>query len=100
MKVLIGDIGNTFTKICLIDINTFKATRIIYFESNKILFKNFLKTKLNKLIKKNHVNKMALFSSVVPIYKLKLKMNTGISRHAILYGATNSCISSNTNISA
>jgi len=73
MKVLIGDIGNTFTKICLIDINTFKATRIIYFESNKILFKNFLKTKLNKLIKKNHVNKMALFSSVVPIYKLKLK---------------------------
>ena len=73
MKVLIGDIGNTLTKICLIDINTLKLTEIIYFESNKILFKNFLKVKLNKLIRKNYVNKMALFSSVVPIYKFKLK---------------------------
>ncbi len=73
MKVLIGDIGNTFTKICLIDINTFKLTKIIYFESNKILFKNFLKKTLNKFIGKNYINKMALFSSVVPIYKFKIK---------------------------
>ena len=48
MNVLIGDIGNTTTKICLIGINTFKVKKIIYFNSNNISSINFLKKKLKK----------------------------------------------------
>ena len=42
MHVLIGDIGNTTTKICLIEINTFKIKKIIYFNSRNIYSKKFL----------------------------------------------------------
>ena len=73
MNALIGDIGNTVTKICLIEIKTFKIKKIIYFNSNNISSKNFLKKNLKKIIKKNPINKIALFSSVVPSYQLILK---------------------------
>ena len=73
MNALIGDIGNTATKICLIEIKTFKIKKIIYFNSNNISSKNFLKKNLKKIIKKNPINKIALFSSVVPSYQLILK---------------------------
>ena len=43
MNVLIGDIGNTITKICAIEVNTFKIKKTIYFNTNKISSKNFLK---------------------------------------------------------
>ena len=33
---LIGDIGNTTTKICLIQINSYKVKKIIYLESKNI----------------------------------------------------------------
>ena len=46
MNALIGDIGNTTTKICLIEIKTFKVKKIINFNSNNISSKNFLKKKL------------------------------------------------------
>ena len=73
MNALIGDIGNTATKICLIEIKTFKIKKIIYFNSNNISSKNFLKKNLKKILKKKSVNKIALFSSVVPSYQLILK---------------------------
>ena len=73
MNALIGDIGNTATKICLIEIKTFKIKKIIYFNSNNISSKNFLKKNLKKILKKNPINKIALFSSVVPSYQLILK---------------------------
>ena len=73
MNALIGDIGNTATKICLIEIKTFKIKKIIYFNSNNISSKNFLKKNLKKIIKKKPINKIALFSSVVPNYQLILK---------------------------
>ena len=73
MNALIGDIGNTATKICLIEIKTFKITKIIYFNSNNISSKNFLKKNLKKILKKIPINKIALFSSVVPSYQLILK---------------------------
>ena len=41
MYVLIGDIGNTVTKICLIETTSFKVKKIVYFSSSKILLKNF-----------------------------------------------------------
>ena len=73
MKVIIGDIGNTVTKLCLIDINTFKLSKIVYFDSKNIFSKNLLRKKIYKLEKKNNLSKIAFFSSVVPHYKLKLK---------------------------
>jgi len=71
MKAIIGDIGNTITKICLI--NDFKIEKIIYFNSNKILFNSFLKKKFKKIIKKKNFRNSALFSSVVPKYQFILK---------------------------
>jgi len=73
MNILIGDIGNTETKICLIDKNTLKIKKIFYFKSKKILSKYFLKTELKRIIKKKSINKFSLFSSVVPKYFLLLK---------------------------
>ena len=48
MNVLIGDIGNTTTKICLIGSKTFKIKKINYFTSNKLTSRNFLKKKIKK----------------------------------------------------
>ena len=61
MNALIGDIGNTITKICLIDTRTFKIKKITYFNSNKIFSENYLKKKLKIIIKSKKVNKFALF---------------------------------------
>jgi type III pantothenate kinase len=68
MLSLIGDIGNTTTKICLIENKNFKIRKIIYFDSNKIKSKITLKKLIKKIIKKNKINKFSLFSSVVPKY--------------------------------
>ena len=72
MNALIGDIGNTLTKICVIEIKTFKLKKLIYFNSSKILSKNFLKNNLKKIMKKRTFSKVALFSSVVPKYNLTI----------------------------
>ena len=73
MNALIGDIGNTITKICLIEIKTFKVKKIIYFNSSKISSKNFLRKNLKNFFKSKSINKVALFSSVVPKYHFILK---------------------------
>ncbi len=73
MNALIGDIGNTTTKICLIEIKNFKVKKIIYFNSKNITSKKFLKKELKKIIKNKSINKAALFSSVVPKYHLILR---------------------------
>ena len=73
MHVLIGDIGNTTTKICLIEKNTLKVKKIVYFNSNNISSKNFLNNSFKKIIKTKFINKVALFSSVVPRYQFILK---------------------------
>ena len=73
MNVLIGDIGNTITKICLIEVARLKIKKIIYFDSNKIKSKVILRKNLKKVITNNLINKVALFSSVVPKYQLLLK---------------------------
>ena len=75
MNILIGDIGNTTSKICLIEIDTLKIKKINYFNSNKILSKNFINKMMNKVFKKKSINKYALFSSVVPKYTSLLKTN-------------------------
>ena len=73
MNVLIGDIGNTITKLCLVAIKTHKVKKMIYFKSNSIISKKYLKKNLKKIIKNKDTNKIALFSSVVPRYQLILK---------------------------
>ena len=73
MNVLIGDIGNTITKLCLAEIKNLKVKKIIYFNSNSITSKNSLKKNLKRIIKNKLINKVALFSSVVPKYQLILK---------------------------
>jgi len=73
MNVLIGDIGNSTTKICLVEVKNLKIKRTIYFNSSNILSKNLIQNKLKKIIKNKLINKVALFSSVVPKYHLILK---------------------------
>jgi len=73
MNVLIGDIGNTTTKICLIEKKSFRIKKIIFFNSNNIISKKNLNKNLKKIINRKTINKIALFSSVVPKYQLVLK---------------------------
>jgi len=73
MNVLIGDIGNSITKICLIDKKKLKIIKIVYINSRDIVSKNILKKKLKSIIKMKLINKVALFSSVVPKYYLLIK---------------------------
>ena len=73
MNALIGDIGNTITKICLIDVNNFKIKKILYFDSKNINSNYLLKKNFIKILKKENFTKKALFSSVVPKYAILLK---------------------------
>ena len=69
MNVLIGDIGNTNTKICLVELKTYKIKKLIHFNSSNIYSNSFLKKTLKKIIKNNTISKTALFSCVVPKYQ-------------------------------
>ena len=73
MYVLIGDIGNTITKVCLVDTKIFNIKKIFYFNSKQIKSKSFLASKIKKIIKNKSMYKIALFSSVVPKYQAKIK---------------------------
>ena len=73
MKYIVGDIGNTSTKICILN-NKFKIIKTFDFETSRVYNKNFLKTVLKNYLKKN-LNQNLLFSSVVPSALKKLKKN-------------------------
>jgi len=73
VDILIGDIGNTSTKLCLFDSKNKSIKKIIYFKSINIKSNIFLKKTIKKIIKKGTINKISLFSSVVPNYELILK---------------------------
>ena len=64
MNYLIGDIGNTNTKICRINQN-FKVTQTYLFETRNLYFEKNLNKKMKHVLKKN-TNRKILFSSVVP----------------------------------
>ena len=64
MKYIVGDIGNTSTKICILN-DKFKIIKSFNFETIKIYKKNFLKSSLKNYLNKN-LNLNLLFSSVVP----------------------------------
>ncbi len=64
MNYLVGDIGNTQTKLSILDDN-FKIKNIYNIATKKIFKVKFKKKFLNSIIKKN-INNKILFSSVVP----------------------------------
>ena len=64
MNYLVGDIGNTFIKLSILNDN-FKIKKSYNLETKKIFQSKFIKNFFKKIIKKN-LNHNALFSSVVP----------------------------------
>ena len=64
MKYIVGDIGNTSTKISILN-GKFEIKKSFNFETAKIYKKNFLKRILKNHLNKN-LNSDLLFSSVVP----------------------------------
>ena len=65
MYTLVGDIGNTDIKLCLLNKN-FKIIKKISFDKNHVKSRTYFKKKINSLIKNKNTNKFSLFSSVVP----------------------------------
>ncbi len=73
MKYLIGDIGNSYTKICILN-NKFKILRSYNFETNKISNRVKLE-KISKINSHKDLNPIFLFSSVVPKIFNNIKKN-------------------------
>ena len=71
MKYIVGDIGNTSTKICVLN-DKFKIVRSFNIETIKIFKKNFFKRTLKNHLNKN-LNSNLLFSSVVPLAFKEIK---------------------------
>ena len=71
MHFIVGDIGNTATRICLLN-EDFKIIKSVIFDTKKIFNKIFINRILKKILKKT-VKKEILFSSVVPIAFKKIK---------------------------
>ena len=70
MYYIVGDIGNSSTRICLF--NKSKIIKSVIFETKYIFINGNVKKTFNKLIKKN-LKKNILFSSVVPLAFKQLK---------------------------
>lgn len=70
MYYIIGDIGNTSTRLCLL--NKSKILKSTIFDTRNIFNKGYLKKILNKFFKKDIKNEI-LFSCVVPLALQKIK---------------------------
>ena len=70
MKILIGDIGNTLTKLCLVNEKSIIIKEYNIETKNLIKEKNLIKF-LNSILKKK-IKKKILFSSVVPTIYQKI----------------------------
>ena len=81
MNYIIGDIGNTSTRICLL--NKSKILNSIIFDTKKIFLKGFFKKIINRLSKKNLKNKI-LFSCVVPLALKEIKKNLKKTNYRVL----------------
>ena len=71
MKYIIGDIGNTSTKICVLNKN-FVSLKSFIFETNKVYKKKYLNKLFKNFLDKN-INPKILFSSVVPLALKEIK---------------------------
>ena len=72
MTHLIGDIGNTETKFCILN-NNYKIIRRLKVDSSKLQSQFYFKKKIFPFILNKIGNKKALFSSVVPSVFLNIK---------------------------
>ena len=81
MKYLIGDIGNTSTKICLLN-QKFKIIKHFEIDTKKNIKKNFLKRILSRY-KTKSLNPNFLFSSVVPSAFKEMKKRFQYTKYKI-----------------
>ena len=82
MKFLIGDIGNTSTKICILN-KKFQILRSHNFETIKMYRSNPIKNIIRKKTNKN-INPVFLFSSVVPKVFANIKKSLKSTNFKIL----------------
>ncbi len=82
MKYLIGDIGNTSTKICILN-RKFEILRSYNFDTGKMYRGNLLKRIIRKKTNKN-INQVFLFSSVVPKVFMNIKKSLKSTKFKIL----------------
>ena len=82
MNYIVGDIGNTSTRICLLNKN-FLISKSVIFNTNKIFKKNYFKNIVKKFLKDN-LNSKFLFSSVVPSALKEIKKNFKNSKYKIV----------------
>ena len=79
MNIIIGDIGNTITKICLVESKNYKIKKIVFFNSNKIYSKKNITSIFKKIVKINIKNKNQVGSDRIAnaagVYK-KYKSNS------------------------
>ena len=81
MYYIIGDIGNTSTRICLI--NKSKIFKSVIFETKNIFKRNYVNRIFKRLFKKN-LKKEILFSCVVPFAFKKIKKILKNSNYKVL----------------
>ena len=81
MKYLIGDIGNTSTKICLLN-QKFKIIKHFEIDTKKNIKNNFLKRILSRY-KTKSLNPNFLFSSVVPFAFKEMKKRFKYTKYKI-----------------
>ena len=81
MYYVIGDIGNTSTRICLLKKS--KIFKIVNFETKNIFKRNYVNRVFKRLFKKN-LKKEILFSCVVPLAFKKIKKILRNSNYKVL----------------
>jgi len=81
MKILIGDIGNTLTKLCLVDEKSIIVKEYNVQTKNLIKRKNLIKF-LNPILNKK-IKKKVLFSSVVPATYQKINKFLKKKKHQV-----------------
>jgi len=82
MNYIVGDIGNTSTRICLLN-KKFSIIKSIVFDTKKIFKRKYFKNTFKRLLKKN-LNSKFLFSSVVPSALKEIKKNFKSSKYKIV----------------
>ena len=82
MNYIVGDIGNTSTRICLLN-QKFSIVKSVVFDTKKIFKKRYFKNILKKFLKKN-LNSKFLFSSVVPSGFKEIKKNLKSSKYKVV----------------
>ena len=74
MRYLIGDIGNSEIKLCILN-KKFKIIKRLKVETSKIKYQSFFKKKIFPFINNKILYNKALFSSVVPTVFMNIKKN-------------------------